>query len=74
MTFRKGERVWITCEGRRVEGVVLIASSNGKSLALGFEALLAGHVGVMPVLRDHDGTYRSLAGEVEVTIEKKVLQ
>lgn len=68
--FRTGERVWITCEDRRVEGTIVLASDNGRSLALGFEAILAGHVGMMPVLRDEDGTYRTLIGATEVGIER----
>lgn len=69
MTFKTGDRVKITCEGRTVDGVILLASENGKSLALSFEAILAGHVGMMPVSRADDGDrYRTLIGHVAVAI------
>lgn len=44
----------ITFGGRTLEGVVRLASSNGQSLALGFEGILRGYCGMMPVLWDHD--------------------
>lgn len=64
MTFRRGDRVLISlndvCYGgdrRSVEGFVYYASTNGKSLMLGFEAVLDGHVGLMPVSQADDGGY-----------------
>ncbi|HYK65435.1 MAG TPA: hypothetical protein VEY94_10840 [Patescibacteria group bacterium] len=71
MMFTTGDLVWITCEGRTVEGEIILASENNVSLALGFEAILAGHVGKMPVLLHDDGKYRSLIGNVEVAIRKR---
>jgi hypothetical protein len=58
--FKTGDAVLIECEGRRVPGEVVFASGNGVSLMLGFEAVLAGHVGMMPVLRDDKGAYQSI--------------
>ena len=61
LTCRKGDAVVITYDGRTVDGEVLLASANGQSLVLGFEALLGGHVGVMPVLwRSDVGGYADL--------------
>jgi len=59
---QKGERLSITFEGQTVEGVVLLASENGRSLVLGFEdTMLGGYGGSMPVLREEgSGAYYDL--------------
>jgi hypothetical protein len=57
--MKTGDPIWIDYEGRTVEGTVMMASENGRSLMLGFEAMLGGHVGMMPVLLQ-DGVYRSI--------------
>jgi hypothetical protein len=67
--MKTGDSVTIICQGSTVVGEVLLASSNGKSIMLGFEAILADHVGMMPVLLDDDGVYRSLqVNSVEVVL------
>lgn len=58
--LRSGDPVRIKCEGKSIAGTVILASSNGKSLLLAFEGILAGHVCRMPVLRDEDGRYQSI--------------
>lgn len=59
--WKKGERVTIGYVGRRVTGRVELASANGVSLMLAFEALLAGYAGHMPVLwNEKEGGYRCL--------------
>lgn len=55
-----GDAVLIECDGRKTSGTVILASENGRSLLLKFEAILDGCVGLMPVLRDDDGKYQSL--------------
>lgn len=57
--MKTGDKVWIGCDDRSVEGVIILASENEKSLMLGFEAILDGHVGMMPVSLI-DGVYRSI--------------
>jgi hypothetical protein len=53
--FAKGDAVKITAGGRTVRGHVIMASPNGKSLFLDFDAMLhpdselGGYVGMMPV-------------------------
>lgn len=59
-TFQTADPVTIGCQGRTVDGVVQLASSNGKSLMLCFDAMLDGHVGMMPVLLGDDGVFRSI--------------
>jgi hypothetical protein len=66
--MKTGDPVTITCNGQTIDGVILLASQNGRSLALWFDGMLDGQVGGMPVLQDHDGDYRSLATDRMVTI------
>jgi hypothetical protein len=69
--FKTNDLVWIGCDDRTVEGVVILASENAKSLMLGFEAILDGHVGMMPVLLT-DGVYRSIVtGEAIALAHRK---
>jgi hypothetical protein len=65
----QGDRVKIRFKGREVEGVVVLASENGKSLALEFDAMLGGYVSMMPVLDAGDG-YRDLVTNSPVEITK----
>jgi hypothetical protein len=48
--WKTGDLVRITYEGRSVDGAVKLASPNGLSLMLEFDAILGGCVGMMPVL------------------------
>lgn len=66
--WHTGDEVVIECDGQRVAGTVLLASPNGKSLVLGFEAILDGHVGMMPVLRKDDGSYHSLMTDIPLKL------
>jgi hypothetical protein len=68
--MKTGDLVLIGCDDRSVEGRVILASDNGKSLMLGFEAILGGHVGMMPVLLQ-DGVYRSIiTGEAVAVVPR----
>lgn len=55
-----GQRVALTFGGRTVEATVVLASANGRSLFLEFEAVLGGYAGKMPVLQEEGGEYRDL--------------
>jgi hypothetical protein len=68
MTFKKGDDVLITCDGRTVQGKIEIASPNGVSLMVSFDAMLHGHAGMMPLLLGNDG-YRSIIDGVAVSLE-----
>ena len=57
--MKAGDLVWIGCDDRTVEGWIMLASDNEQSLMLGFEAILDGHVGMMPVSLEA-GVYRSI--------------
>lgn len=67
--FRSGDAVAIGFDGRTVEGSVMLASSNGLSLMLQFEAVLGGFLGEMPVMGDGSGGYRDLVSGRPVTIK-----
>ncbi|MBK3333534.1 hypothetical protein [Burkholderia pseudomallei] len=69
MTWKRGDWVHLECDGHTLPAMVLLASANGKSLMLGFDAVIDGHVGTMPVLRSDDGmTYVSIVTGIEVHI------
>jgi hypothetical protein len=65
--FKTGSKVMIEYEGKKVEGVVRLASRNGRSLGLAFDAMLGGYAGLMPVL-EVDGVYRDLMCNKEVKV------
>lgn len=74
MKFAKGDRIEIDYNGRTVDGAVTLASPNGLSLMIEFEAMLGGHVGKMPVsMTDASNGYSILDG-TEITIRKRVRQ
>ena len=70
----RGDFVRLTYGGRTVRAMVLLASSNGASLMLGFDGALSPStggmfVGSMPVLRDGSGVYRDLMHGEPATVE-----
>lgn len=60
--------------GRAIfRGCVDLASSNGVSLIISFEALIGGHAGKMPVLGSPvTGEYHSIIDGTRIFIEKAV--
>lgn len=68
--FAKGNQVIIHCGDNHVAALIALASENGRSLILTFEAILDGHVGMMPVLQDDFGRYASIVTGTEVRIER----
>jgi hypothetical protein len=67
--MKAGDHVNITCDGHTVEGVILLSSGNAVSLMIEFEAILDGHVGLMPLLMDERGDYRSIVTDKVVLIK-----
>lgn len=49
LVLRTGDRVWVTFAGTTTVATVLIAAGNGRSVMLGFDALLGGYLGTMPI-------------------------
>lgn len=73
-SFTRGAFVRITCGQRTIDGMVLLASENGRSLMLGFDGALrlpSGGVciGSVPVLMDDAGVYRDLVEGTELKVE-----
>lgn len=59
--WKAGEAVRITCMGRTVPGALAMASPNGKSLVVEFEAILGGWVGMTALSWDDaTETFRDL--------------
>ncbi len=63
--FKTGERVTFTLEGRSVQAVVVLASENGRALAVEFEAIMSGWVGAAPILwNDQRQRFEDLHGRI----------
>lgn len=71
LPLKAGDRVNIWYKGIFTQGSVLLASGNSKSLMLGFEAILSGYVGMMPVLwSDESERYEDLIKGLPVNLTK----
>jgi hypothetical protein len=67
----KGDKIEIIHEGRIIDGIVLMASSNGLSLMIAFDAMITGHLGMMPVtMRDAVSGFSIIDG-TEIMIKRK---
>ena len=57
--MKQGDPVRVTVDGRVVDAMIVLASANGGSLMIRFEAILDGCVGMMPLVGTvrigHDG-------------------
>jgi hypothetical protein len=72
MIFEAGDMVEIWFGDRQtIDGIVLKASANGKSLLLMFDGTIGKHAGAMPVLKHDDGVYRSIFDDTPVQIAKE---
>lgn len=57
----RGEHVFVTYRHKTVVAMCVLCSPNGKSAILMFDAMLGGHLGMMPISWDDAGNgYRSL--------------
>lgn len=69
--FQRGDRVLIKCGGLDTPAQVFLVSSNGRALALFFDAIIAGFAGSMPVLWDAEtATFRSIIGGIAIGLAK----
>lgn len=66
--LQRGEFVTLTHEGRTVEGMVTLASGNGRSIIVMCDAIIAGFAGAVPLLEETDG-WRTLNG-APVSLER----
>lgn len=68
--LRSGDAVRLTTDtGRQVVASVRLASKNGRSLALEFDAMIGGWLGGVAVFLHDDGVWRALDG-MPVTITR----
>jgi hypothetical protein len=68
--FARGDQVRLRYGPIWYPAIVIVASPNGRSLILRFEAIVDGHVGVMPVLQTEDGGYVALMTNEPIIIER----
>jgi len=67
--MKRGDFVWIERDGQRERAMVTLASENGNSLMVMFDAMFHGYVGMMPLLRE-GGVYRDLFEGKTLKVEK----
>jgi len=72
---KRGDFVWIERGDQRVKAMVVLASENGRSLLLQFDAFFrtasgGGFAGVMPVLEEDDGVYYDIVEHEPVRIRQ----
>ena len=69
--FKAGDPVVIRAGDDAVRGVVRLASDNGRSLVIEFDAIVAGYIGVMPLLyQPGDDDYHDLFFGRPITLER----
>jgi hypothetical protein len=62
ISFEKLEKVILTVDGEQYLAQIALASPNSVSLMLTFESIVAGHVGMMPLLWERDSYYSIISG------------
>lgn len=66
----KGDLIRVTAFGQTCDAVVSLASANGVSLMIQFDAMLGGYVGMMPVVwNDESAQYEELFRGAAIQIE-----
>ena len=68
--FEMGDAIILKADGREVEATVVLVSGNGRSLMLSFDAVLHDAIGMMPVLRQDDDSWREVIGSHTVVLER----
>lgn len=58
----RGDAVILTIDGREIEGTIILASGNGRSLAIEFDAIVGNWVGGIAVMKHDDGSWRAIDG------------
>lgn len=72
--FKNGDKILVSCEGRTLQGEMVMISDNQVSVMIAFDGALGGHVGMMPAMRHNKdaGIYRSIIDGTEITFEKRI--
>ncbi|CAK0235552.1 Uncharacterised protein [Burkholderia pseudomallei] len=66
--IKRGDWVRLEYKEKVITAMVWLASGNSRSLMLGFDGVIDGHVSMMPVLMGNDGRYYSIMTGVEARI------
>jgi hypothetical protein len=69
-SFHRGDAVVIQTDDKTVSGYIVLASENGISLLLCFEAMIGRHAGMMPVLHDYGENYKSIIDGHHVRVRR----
>lgn len=69
--LRTGDLITISYQGQELPGEVMLASSNSRSLVVGFEGILAGFAGMMAILVEEDGTAKVILRDTEVELRRR---
>lgn len=69
--FRRGERVLLHDGDEVLAGEVLLSSSNGQSIAVGFDGIMAGCVNMLPLIWDPAAsTFRTIVAQVAIDVRR----
>lgn len=71
--WKKGDLVTVTSDGRTVEGEVFMASPNGISLFIAFDAMLHGMCGSAPLLWREAGEFRDIVTDSLFVLEERAI-
>jgi hypothetical protein len=69
--WQAGDDLVLIYRDRSEPATVILATPNGKTLLLSFDALLGGHAGAMPVQADDDGEFWSAVSGEPVILSVK---
>jgi hypothetical protein len=76
-SLRVGDTVRVSAHGTTKEAVVVVASQNGRSIAVEFDGGLfwpsaaGAYVGFMPLLQQDDGTWIELINQTPITVTRE---
>ncbi len=76
LKMKKGDPITVTIGGRRLQGIIEVASRNGRSIAALFDEgvpmpfSLLGDKQCVLIFREEDGTYIDLVGDRPIQVHK----
>lgn len=67
--WKRGDAVLLVCkDGEKWLAEIALASANGKSLAVTFQGMVAGHLNMMPLLAVRGDLYQSIIDGTQVQV------
>lgn len=67
--MKRGDFVKLSRGDQQVEGMIVLASDNGGSLMVMFDGMIGGYVGMIPLLRNDDGSYQGIIDGAIIHVE-----